>query len=172
MGLDGSYELVGRGGVRFRFVTSEASGRAAVAAAADRVGLGVEWSGRVFSPGLESRFAPDERDYILDGDGEPPAAAVPGQGMVGAPPWGTLAPAANARALEVWAKKQAWMVWHGAWPEGGLAGFSVFAGGGPRAWFWPAEFPEAPGLIAWVCTGDPGITGVDAVWAGEVAAGG
>ncbi|MDR0593660.1 MAG: hypothetical protein LBG60_10495 [Bifidobacteriaceae bacterium] len=115
---------------------------------------------------MVERFAPNERDYIFGADAD---AALGGAAAHAGPPWQVLPPGVGARAVEVWAKKQAWMVWKGAWPSGGLAGFSVVDGSELGVRFWPVAFAEAHGLVGWVCAGDGAARGVEAVWVGEVA---
>ncbi|MDR3107014.1 MAG: 4'-phosphopantetheinyl transferase superfamily protein, partial [Bifidobacteriaceae bacterium] len=75
--------------------------------AAAPCGLDIEVSTRPVNPAVVRRFAPDERDHIAAGG--PP-------GLV------------NARLLEIWTKKEAYLKWLGAGiggERGGLAAFSV-----------------------------------------------
>ncbi|MDR2381614.1 MAG: DUF4279 domain-containing protein [Bifidobacteriaceae bacterium] len=170
---DGAHDLRRGDGARFLFTESDAGPCAAVAAARTRVGIAIELACRVFSPELISRFAPDEQDYVRGGAGDAGRTADGEAGRVdglsGDGRWPACPPAANARALEVWAKKQAWTVWSGSWPQEGLRGFSVTGSRAHGERFFRIPLPPEAGLIGWICTGDRTVTGVDATWAGEAA---
>jgi hypothetical protein len=159
------------------YFSRAAAGPFAVAGFADELpGLAVDVVGRVFSPGLVARFAPDERAYILSGQTGTLADGLAGEiagesgGILGGQArrgvWPVLSREANRRALEVWAKKRAYLYLGREFDERGLDGFSVMCPEALECVFWPFGFAEAPGLIGWACTDDFDVKGVDAVWSG------
>jgi hypothetical protein len=146
------------GGAEFRFAAADAGPFVAVAFPERWLGLGLQLAGRQFGPGLVARFARGERAWIR---GEGPADDA-GRGAVG---WGVLPAAANARALEVWAKKQAYLRWVGGGVDANLGGFDVTHPGVLGVRFLPVDWRgEAPGLTGWACTDDPAVTGFDVSW--------
>jgi hypothetical protein len=175
-------------GWQFDFAEAAADPYVVVGFADELPGLAVDVTGRVFSPGLVARFAPEERAYILSGQtgtlADGLAGEVPGtggvadgiasesDGMVGGQAhfgvWPVLSPDANKRALEVWAKKRAYLYLRQRNDERGLDGFSVMCPEALECVFWPFWFAEAPELIGWACTDDFGVKGVDTVWSGPV----
>jgi hypothetical protein len=165
--VDGSEYLYGDPAGRFGHVVSGCGPYVVVAVGAAKLGLDIELAERVFPPGRVERFAAGERAYIQRAQSRATGSAVPA--VAGDGPWAALAPEANRRAWEVRAKKQAYLIWQGEWPAGGMDSFDVTRPDRLGVRFWPLSWDEAPDLIAWLCLGDAGVSRVDASWAGEAA---
>jgi hypothetical protein len=158
-----SARLEGDGGAVFRFVDAYAGLYVVVAAQDGRMGLGLALADRQFGPGLLELFAGGERDWIWDGrKPEALTVAAPGDG----PGWQALPGDVNARALEVWAKKRAYLQWLGAGVEGGLAGFDVTEPESLGVRFSSVAFgSHAPGVVGWVCSDAlGGAEGLEVTW--------
>jgi hypothetical protein len=151
----------------FVFATAEAGPCVALGFADQTPGLAVDLAGRVLSPGSVERFAAAERAWIMEAQEvrETPAEKT----ETGGCPWASLRPEANRRAVEVWAKKRAYLTWRGEWLDGGWASFSVLDSEALGVTFWPVGFAQAPDVVGWVCTADERVKGVETVWADEPA---
>jgi hypothetical protein len=156
---DGGSHLFGAHNFYFPYVSSVSGDYGAVAVADDPVGFDVETTTRAFGPGLLERFAPDERDYVLRDRSQSVVPAVAGVGA-----WDRLTDEANRRALEVWAKKQAYLIWLGEWDARGLGGFSVLEPEALGVAFQSVGFPAAPDLIGWLCCDCRSAAPVEAMW--------
>lgn len=161
----GAHVLLGERDSRFRFVDADAGPYVAVAVAENRPGLDVQVAGRVFSPGLLERLAPAERAYILGSDMGAASALT-----TGGAPWPVLSAVANARSLEVWAKKQAYLMWRGEWAQEGLGSFNVMDPAGLGVRFLPFDFAEASDLIGWLCLDYEPVQAMEAVWVEDLSA--
>jgi hypothetical protein len=130
----------------------------------DPIGVDVEVDWRVFGPGMVGRLSPDEQAHITGGvlDLGVPAAEESS--------WSLLPPEANARALETWAKKQAYVNWLGGEVLGGPAVYSVLDPEALGVQFLPLAFgEEAPDLIGWVCVdAEASVQSVDSMWLGQL----
>jgi hypothetical protein len=73
---------------------------------------------------------------------------------------------ANDRAVEVWARKLAYLQWLRKGVEGGLAGFDVTAPESLGVRFSQVALGlQAPGLVGWVCSdASGGVEGLEVTW--------
>ncbi|MDR1265680.1 MAG: DUF4279 domain-containing protein [Propionibacteriaceae bacterium] len=163
--VDGSEYLYGDPAGRFGHVVSDCGPYVAVAVGASKLGLDIELSGRAFPPGLVGQLAVGERAYIQSAQSRVTGSVIPATAGDGT--WAALVPEANRLAWEVRAKKQAYLIWLGEWPAGGMDSFDVTRPDRLEVRFWPLSWDEAPDLIGWLCLGDAGVTRVDSSWAGE-----